>query len=63
MNNGCPKCEKLPSGILCPKCEIGMLEHEAEAALKGLITGYRKLLKLESEVDNGKEPTSSAKSG
>lgn len=52
MKNGCPKCEKLPSGILCPVCEIGMLEHEVKVAWHNLIIGYRKLLNLESEGSN-----------
>ena len=51
MKNGCPKCEKLDNA-LCPVCLIGMLEYEAETALRNLVEGYRKLLNLESEGNN-----------
>lgn len=37
---------------LCPECEVGMFEHDAETALSNLIEGYRKLLKLNKEKQN-----------
>ena len=46
----CKGCGKESENELCPMCEIGMLEHDAETALQHLIEAYRKLLKIKSEV-------------
>jgi len=45
-------CGKESKREICPVCEIDMFEHEVKVALDNLIEGYRKLLNLESEVEN-----------
>lgn len=50
MKNGCPKCEKLPDGKLCPECELGMREHTMEAAIKDYVDLANKIIK---EKQNG----------
>lgn len=52
MNNGCPKCEKLPSGILCPMCEIGMLQCTVKAALADYVDKVNEILKGKKDEDS-----------
>ena len=46
MKNGCPECEKL-IGIdnLCDKCELGMLQCTAEAAMHDYVNKVNEILK------------------
>lgn len=52
MKNGCEQCEKLPEGILCDICELGLLEHTAEAAIRDYIEKVNKILEKFKEKQN-----------
>lgn len=49
MKNGCPECEKLPDGKLCDLCELGLLEHTAEAAIRDYVEKVNKIIKKEKQ--------------
>jgi len=50
MKNGCPECEKLPGDKMCDRCELGMLQCTAEAAVHDYIDKVNKILLKESET-------------
>lgn len=48
----CVACDKESETELCPLCEIGWLEYEAEVALKHYIEAVNKVLYPEKEKQN-----------
>ena len=53
MENGCKKCEALPSDKLCDMCELGQLEWDLETAQRAYIEKVNKILKeKQNELPN-----------
>ena len=57
MKNGCPECEKLDDDTLCDKCELGMLQCTAEAAVRDYINKVNEIVFKEKENESSAKTT------